>query len=64
MVDSTVPSRKKLVDNTLPSSKKLVYVSTRFAPLQSIVARKYLATTTLGPPQWGTLWGGALDAED
>ena len=33
-------------------------------PLQSIVARKYLATTTLVPPQWGTLWGGALDAED
>ena len=32
--------------------------------LQSIVARKYLATTTLVPPQWGTLWGGALDAED
>ena len=33
-------------------------------PLQSIVARKYLATTTLCPPQWGTLWGGALNAED
>ena len=35
-----------------------------FRPLQRIVGRKYLATTTLGPPQWGTLWGGALNAED
>ena len=32
-------------------------------PLQSFVARMYLATTWNNPPRWGTLWGGELHAE-